>query len=104
MDQKQALKKAKRLMSRHPDHVPIIIIKHNIKLETVKFLPNKTSTLAELIMHIRGYTSLKPSEGLLVFIGSVMPPLTAQIGNLYDEYASPNGYLHISISKENTFG
>ena len=103
MDTKLALKKAKRLMSRHPNNIPVIIIT-DMKMNIVHFLPSKTSSLGEFMTCVRDYTSLKSSEALLVFIEDIMPPLTATMGDLYIQYATPDGYLHVKLSKENTFG
>jgi hypothetical protein len=102
---RQHVRKSKRLMERHPQHIPVIIKPSNLQMTTVKFLPHKESTVAELMLSVRNYaTKLKKTDGLLFFVANKMPPVTMQIGELYKEYANSDGYLHVIISRESTFG
>lgn len=104
-EEKQRIRKAKRLMERHPEHVPVIVFPENVKMSTVKFLPHKESSVGEFMRCLRGYTQkLKETEALLLFVSNMMPPMTETIGQLYRDYATPDGYLHMRLSKENTFG
>lgn len=103
--EKQRLRKAKRLMERHPDHYPVIVTPDNLKMTTVKFLPHKESSVGEFMRCIRGYTQkLKETDALLLFVEGTMPPMTGTIGELYTAYARPDGYLHVKLSRESTFG
>ena len=103
--EKQRLRKAKRLMERHPEHYPVIVTPDNLKMTTVKFLPHKESSVGEFMRCIRGYTQkLKETDALLLFVDGTMPPMTGTISELYTAYASPDGYLHVKLSRESTFG
>lgn len=104
MDEKDTRRKARRLMSRHPEHLPVIIIT-NIKMTKYKFLPHKESTVAFLLTTLRGYMpKIKSSQGLIFTVNNTMPPLSLSIEELYKEHASPDEYLHISVTTENMFG
>lgn len=98
------LKKSKRLLERHPDHRPVVVDGGNVKLDVVKFLPHKESTVGEFMMSMRNYSKLKESDGFLFFVNNTMPPMTALMGDLYREHAGPDGYLRVNVSKESTFG
>lgn len=103
--EKQRLRKAKRLMERHPEHYPVVVTPVNLKMKTVKFLPHKESSVGEFMICIRGYTQkLKETDALLLFVEGTMPPMTGTIGELYTSYASPDGYLHVNLNRESTFG
>lgn len=103
--EKQRLRKAKRLMERHPDHYPVVVTPDNLKMTTVKFLPHKDSQVGEFMRCVRGYIQkLKETDALLLFVEGTMPPMTGTIGELYTTYASPDGYLHVKLSRESTFG
>lgn len=103
-EQKQRMRKARRLMERHPDHVPVIIVS-NVRMSVVKFLPHKDSSVGEFMKSVRNYTpKLKETDGLLIFVSDIMPPMTMTIGELYREYSDPDGYLHVRLCRESTFG
>jgi hypothetical protein len=107
MDSKiqQALKKSRRLISRHPERIPVIVIADNLSMKMTNFLPHEDSTVGDFMICIRGYIEkMKSKEALLMFVCGTMPPMTTVMRTLYREYASPDGYLHIHISRENTFG
>lgn len=104
MDEKDARRKARRLMSRHPEHLPVIIIT-NIKMSKYKFLPHKESTIAFLLTTLRGYMpKIKPAQGLILTVNNTMPPLSSTIEEIYKDHASPDEYLHLSVTVENMFG
>ena len=103
MDVSQARRKSKRLMNRHPGHLPVIIVTE-MKMTKYKFLPHEESNLGMLLSVIRNYTDIKSTQAFIVTINKTLPPLTALIGDLYKEHATPDGYLHICVSKESTFG
>ena len=106
MDQiQQSLKKSRRLQSRHPGRIPVVVIAGNLTMKMSKFLPHQDSTLGDFMICVRGYIEkVKSTEALIMFVCGTMPPLTAMIGTIYRDYASPDGYLHVQISRENTFG
>lgn len=99
------MRKSKRLMERHPDRVPVIVTPDNVSMSMVKFLPHKQSKVSELMIHLRGYIQkLKKSDALLLFVSKTLPPLTEEMGELYKKYADSDGYLHVTLSRESTFG
>ena len=104
MDEKSARRKARRLKERHPDHLPVVIVT-NIKMEQYKFLPHKDSTLAQLLFTLRGYMKkLKSTQGVIMTVNNVLPPLTTTVEELYKQHALSDEYLHICLTVENMFG
>lgn len=104
-DKRQRIRKSKRLLERHPDRVPVIVTPDKLEMSMVKFLPHKDSKVSEFIVNLRGYTQkLKKSDALLFFVSRTLPPLTEDIGELYKKYADSDGYLHVTLSRESTFG
>jgi hypothetical protein len=102
---KQALKKSRRLLSRHPERIPVVVIAGNITMNMSKFLPHKDSNVGEFMMCVRGYIKqLQKTDALLLFVCETMPPMTTLMGTLYKDYATPDGYLHVHINRESTFG
>lgn len=104
-DRKKRIRKAKRLLERHPDRVPVMITPDNVKMSVVKFLPHKESTVGEFMCHMRAYTQkLRKSDALLLFVAKTLPSLTEEVGNLYIKHVDSDGYLHMTLSRESTFG
>jgi hypothetical protein len=104
-DRSQRIRKAKRLIARHPDRVPVIVTPSNLNMSMVKFLPHKESKVGEFMVNLRGYIQkLNKSDALLFFVSETLPPLTGEIGELYKKHADSDGYLHVTLSRESTFG
>jgi hypothetical protein len=104
-DRRQRIRKSKRLLERHPDRVPVIVTPDKLEMSMVKFLPYRDSKVSEFMVHLRGYTQkLKKSDALLFFVSQTLPPLSEEIGTLYKKYADSDGYLHVTLSRESTFG
>ena len=99
------MRKSRRLMDRHPERVPVIVIPTNLSMSMVKFLPYKGTKVCEFMVSLRGYTQkLKKSDALLFFVSKTLPPLTEEIGELYKKHADSDGYLYVTLSRESTFG
>jgi hypothetical protein len=98
-------KRSLALMKRYRDRVPVIIKESKVKFEKTKFLPWKDSTFGQFMHFSRKYAEvICEKETLIGFIDNVMVPVSADMGSLYGEHADPDGFLYVTITRENTFG
>lgn len=65
---------------------------------------NKSDTVMFLMMKLREKHKLQPEEGLFAFIGNTIITPSEAMGRLDVKYTQKNGYLKITIQKENAFG
>jgi len=106
LDQRQ--KEANRVLLKHQDRIPIIIIEENknFKLINKKMAVPKDMTILEFIHVIRNKVDLHPSEALCIFMGKerIIPLPTQHIAELYSIYKDEDGFLYCYICKEESFG
>lgn len=99
-----------KVRSKQPNFIPIIIEradKSNISaLPREKYLIPESSTIAKLLITIRGELKIGPEKAIFIFIGdkSVLPPVSSTIGILDSKYRDADGFLYIKYASENTFG
>ena len=96
-----------RLTRKYPNKVPILVTTtDNIKIDRQKYLVEKTTKYAELLLVFRRrIEDLKPTESLYMFISDdpTLVPLHKTINETF-EALNIDGYLKIKLAKENTFG
>ena len=61
-------------------------------------------TVGQFVFVIRNRIKLPPEQAVFVFINDVMPPTASLMSAIYEEQKSPDGFLYITYSGENTFG
>jgi GABA(A) receptor-associated protein len=103
------LSESKRIRSRYPDRIPIIMEKHTslnnlATMNQTKFLVPETITVAELLFILRKRIKLEPHQALFLFINETMPNSSDIINTLYINHVKEDGFLYITYSTENTFG
>tara|TARA_A100001015_G_C14370766_1_gene474127 strand:+ start:39 stop:407 length:369 start_codon:yes stop_codon:yes gene_type:complete len=101
-------KKSNYLTKKHTDRVPIVVTHtdENIKLKELKYMVPKDLTVSAFLQVIRSKCkNLLPTEALFLFITNkhVTPRMNSRIFEIYDLY-NTEGFLLITIQKENTFG
>jgi len=94
------------ILRRHPDRVPVYVkVRGDIELERPKYLVPKDMSVGQFTVHVRKSMKLNKHDAVFMFVnGSVLPPVSKLIGDLYKEFAKSDGMLHITYAKENTFG
>ena len=97
-----------KIKEKYPDKVPIIVheIHPDLELSRRKYLVPKDITYGHLLHTIRSkMKNLKSSEALYILAGSkyAFVPISQTIGSTYEEY-NENGFILLTITKENTFG
>ncbi len=100
---------SKKIISAHPNRIPIVVeIGKGSKLEItrVKFLVPKESTIGTALNEIRKHISkLAPEQALFLLVGNnVMPSVSANIENVYEQHKDRDGFLTVTITEEATFG
>ena len=97
-----------RIRNRYPDRIPVIVgqIK-NSKLPEIdkkKYLVPMDLTLGQFAYVIRKRIQLTSEQALFIFIDNLLPPTSALMSSLYEQYKSPDGFLYVNYGAENTFG
>tara|TARA_B110000046_G_C12856650_1_gene340002 strand:- start:97 stop:399 length:303 start_codon:yes stop_codon:yes gene_type:complete len=95
---------SEKLLSKHPNRIPIIFESKNIELAKTKFLVPNDITVAQTMAILRNYTKVKSYEALFMLINNTLPVSSTSLSELYDTNKDKDGILHICITKENTFG
>lgn len=99
---------ADRITKKYPDKVPVIVRfrAKEFDLANIKFLVNKNHAMSDLMFAIRAKnkSKLSPEEAVFVFIGKTIPAMGHDLGALYKEHISEDGFLYVDIKKESTFG
>ena len=103
------VKLSQKIRDSHPNRIPVVVeTKKNCKLEItrVKFLVPKESTMGTALNEIRKHISkLAPEQALFLLVGNnVMPSVSANIQNVYEQHKDRDGFLYFSVQTENTFG
>lgn len=99
---------SQRIQLKYPDRIPVIIERDkNSKAPPLlksKYLVPKDITISQLIYAIRRQIKLDPQYALYFFISDNIPPTSASIQNMYNQYKETDGFLYIMYTLENTFG
>lgn len=98
-----------RITSKYPDKIPVLIQKHHGSelpdTPKCKFLVPKNLTTGQLIFIIRKHLgSLPQNKALFIYINKSLPMTGLTMSYLYDKHKSPDGFLRVIYSGENTFG
>ena len=97
-----------RILEKYSPRVPILIwsIDQKINIKKRKFIVPKDITLGQFLFVVRKQViNVNSADGLFIFVSdqNVMLPCGELIGNIYENYKS-NGFLKLTLTKENTFG
>ena len=98
-----------KIRTKHPDHCPIICERDvncsNVPLiDKTKYLVPRDLTMGQFAYIIRQRLKLKSEIAIFLFIGNVIPPTSALIKRIYEDYKEQDGFLYVKYSGENTFG
>jgi GABA(A) receptor-associated protein len=102
----QRLIEFKRLFSKYPSRIPIVI-----DIEGQGLILDKRKYLAEADMFmmyfqhtIRQRLKVGPNESLFFFYENIIPNPTQTLGQIYGEHKSEDGFMVLTVAKENVFG
>jgi len=99
---------SKRIIEKYPTRIPIIVEKQNKSdvpdIGKQKYLVPNELTMGEFVYVIRKRLKLAPEKAIFIFIKNILPPTSACIQQVYDEYKDDDGFLYVTYSGENCFG
>lgn len=91
----------------HPNKIPIIIkLSENskIELDKLKYIVPVDITLQQFHCILNKYIKKNEKQSVIMFINQTLPVSSELIGSLYNKYKDNDGFLYITVQKENTFG
>lgn len=73
---------------------------------TLKCILPRSKSVAEVILTLRGRLALDSCQSLFLSVGEndVLVPGNSLLGDLYERYRNPDGFLYLGYLLENTFG
>ena len=101
-----SLDEVERLKKKYPNKIPILLETKNIEIDRHKYLVDTYTRFADLLLVFRRrIKDLKSSESLYMFVGEnpTLVPLHKEVNEVFDNL-NTDGYIKITIAKENTFG
>lgn len=99
------------LLTKHRDYVPIIALNSDPKstpfLNKFKFIGKKEHTFGKFLLEAKSSSYILDSNRALFFFcgdaGKIIRD-NELLGDLYNKYRDPDGFLYINYMAENTFG
>ena len=99
---------AERMAKKFPFRVPVIVEKAEssdiANIQKKKYLVPNELTVGQFVYVIRKQIKLSPEEALFVFIDNYLPPTASLMSSVFAAHKSPDGFLYVKYSGENTFG
>ena len=97
-----------RLIHKYPDRCCIIVGKNDSSdvndFPKHKFLVPRGLTMSQFQYVIRKKIRCRPEQSIFMFVNNKLTTNGATVGSVYQENASPDGFLYVIYSGENTFG
>jgi GABA(A) receptor-associated protein len=101
---------AKRILSKYPDRIPVIISKSETAgdipvIDKNKFLVPSDLTMGQFQYVIRKRLCLSPDKALFLFINNNIQPTSQTMSTVYDsEHDTKTLFLFVTYGAESTFG
>lgn len=73
-------------------------------LDKQKFLVPSAITVSQFMWILRKRIALSDDRALFLFVRRSLPPSSADMLSIYDEFADEDGFLYVAYSSESTFG
>lgn len=93
-----------QIKAKYPDQIPVIVEHYQSTEDPQKYLVQKDITVGQFVYILRKRNKLAAPEAVHLFIDNVIPATSALISQMYKEFHDLDGFLYITIHKENTFG
>lgn len=103
----ERINESQTILKKYPDKIPVIINECSEELRDRvkrKMLLQTDMTVSQYLHSLRTKFSIKPEESVLIFVNGNLPTSTTLMSYLYDKYKDKDGFLYISVLKENVFG
>lgn len=97
-----------QIKKQHPNRIPVFVCKkRNCKLDDIKknkYLVPCDITVGQFMYILRKSISLKPDQGIFIFVDNILPPNGELMSSIYTKHADEDGFLYITFSHESVFG
>ena len=98
------------VLLKYPDRIPVICEKSKNAskecpdIDKKKYLVPCDLTVGQFVYVIRKRLKLPAEKSIFVFINGFIPPTSALLINIYNNWRDYDGFLYITYTFENTFG
>ena len=97
-----------KIMKKYPSRIPIIVEKSDRcnfeDIDKRKYLVPKDLSMNQFTFIIRKRIKLDSSQAIFLMVNNSLCPSNTNIGEIYEDHHSDDGFLYINYSSENTFG
>jgi len=103
-----------KIRKSYPDKIPLIVevAKSNnnddLNLSQTKYLVPIDSTMGQFLTELRKNLKLTSKDAIFLFVhtpkGDVLVPIGRPLGEIYENYKEPCGFLYITVAREAVFG
>jgi len=103
----ERVNESQAILKKYPNKIPVIINECSEELrERVKrkMLLQTDMTVSQFMHTLRTKFNIKSEETVLIFVNGTFPTSTTLMSYLYEKHKDKDGFLYISILKENVFG
>ena len=106
----QRVTESNKIRQQYPDKVPIIVEKsRNIRsdipdINKNKYLVPRTISFGQFVFVIRRQLELSPDKALFMFINNALIPSSVMMGDIYNTYVEPDGFVYAVYTSESVFG
>ncbi len=100
-------KESQTILNKYLDKIPVIVNECSQEFQDRvkrKMIVQKEVTLGQYLFTLRSKFNIKSEESLLVFVNNSMPVSSSIMGYLYEKNKDKDGFLYITVLKENAFG
>tara|TARA_B100000900_G_C20119787_1_gene529417 strand:+ start:198 stop:545 length:348 start_codon:yes stop_codon:yes gene_type:complete len=99
---------SKRIRSKHPDRIPIIVNKCKgdrlPDIDKQKYLVPNEMSIGQFMYIIRKRIKLDPNQALFVMVNKTLQSSSRSVVDIYEDCCDDDGFLYLTYSSENTFG
>jgi GABA(A) receptor-associated protein len=99
---------AEKIMVQFPGTVPVIVDRlpnsHLPPIKKNKFIIPNNITVGKFLYEIRKSIPMNQEQGLIIFIGEIIPPTSSLMANIYYRHKSEDEFLYVTYTGENIFG
>lgn len=96
------------IRAKYPDRIPVIVEKaHKSDMNLIdknKYLVPDSLTVGQFVYIIRRRLKLPPEKAIFIYVRQHIPPGTAMMSTVYEDYKDKDGFLYMTYTGENVFG
>ena len=104
----ERLLESKKILSKYPNRVPIIVEKHDScefgDIKKKKYLVPRDMYMKEFAFVIRKKVSLSSGQSMFIMSNNRVLPSMNRMGEIYETSCDTDGFLYMNYSSEHTFG